>query len=449
LRRRVVRRSSRFGIIGALALMLAACAAPAAPAPTAAPAKPAEKSQPPAKPAAPAEKAAPAAKPADKAAAPAATGASDADWQKVVEAARNEKITIYGRLLSGPEGTQIAEAVKKDTGITVEFVAAAGSPSFSRIKEESKAGRPTADIYEGSQPWPSNIEREGYFVKMKDMGLPVFKEPASVWNVDPWFMSPDGYYLGTRFSDFESHIAINTRVIPLSDAPKNWAEYSADPRYVGKISWVDPKTTQDIGTIWARHGYVGKGLTLDDLWNIYNKQEPQLFPNPVDASGAVGRGEAGMSTSATGLLPALSAGAPVKLILFPEVPSVSLISGMGIIKDTPNMNAAKVFVNWVMSKQGMEVIARVNQNKTIRTDVPSGVNPGLNSEVLNNGKRGPSYALSAAQAELAGEVENAGVMRMLTEGASLADFKAAYDKFIKEWEAKKGGVQDKPTVLTE
>jgi iron(III) transport system substrate-binding protein len=420
--------------------MLAACAAPAVPPPTAAPAKPAEKA------AEPAQKSPPA---AEKAAAPPAAAPSDADWQKVVDAAKNEKITIYGRLLSGPEGTQIADAVKKDTGITVEFVAGAGSPMFSRIKEESKAGRPTADIYEGSQPWPSNIEREGYFLKLRDMGLPVFKEPASTWNVDPWFMSPDGFYIATRFSDYESHIAVNTRVIPLSDAPKNWAEFSSDPRYVGKLAWVDPKTTQDIGTVWARHGYTGKSMTLDDLWNIYNKQQVQLFPNPQDASAAIGRGEAGMSTSATGLLSAINAGAPVKLLLFPETPIVSQVSGMGIIKETPNVNAAKVFVNWVMSKQGMEVIAKVNQAKTIRKDVPSGVPDGMKSEVLNGGKKGPGYVLSAAQAELAGEVENAGVMRLLTEGASLADFKAAYDKFIKEWEAKKGGPQDKPTLLTE
>src|SRR5690349_19374257 len=80
-----------------------------------------------------AEKPAPAAeKPAEKAAA-----TTDAEWQKVVDAAKNEKVTIYGRLLSGPEGTEIAAAVKKDTGITVEFVAGAGSPMFSRIKEES------------------------------------------------------------------------------------------------------------------------------------------------------------------------------------------------------------------------------------------------------------------------------------------------------------------------
>jgi iron(III) transport system substrate-binding protein len=439
-------QSSRYGIIGALALVLAACAAPAAPAPTAAPAKPAEKSsQPPTKPAAPAEKAAP----TDKAAAPAASAGADAEWQKVVEAAKNEKITIYGRLLNGPEGTLIAEAAKKDTGISVEFVSGAGSPMFSRIKEESKAGRPTADIYEGSQPWPYNIEREGYFLKLRDMQLPVFKEPGNPWNVDPWFMSEDGYYIGTRFSDYETHFAINTNVIPLSDAPKNWAEFSSDPRFMGKISYVDPKTTQEIGTQWARHGYLGKSMTLDDLWNLYNKQQVQLLPNPQDASSAVGRGEAGMSPGASGLLSAINAGAPVKLLVFPETPIISQVSGMGIIKDTPNLNAAKVFVNWVMSKQGMEVIARVNQNRTLRKDVPSGVPAAMTSEVVAGGKRGPVYVLNAAQAELAGAVENAGVMRMLTEGASLADFKAAYDKFIKEWEAKKGGPQDKPTEATD
>ena len=40
-------------------------------------------------------------------------------------------------------------------------------------------------------------------------------------------------------------------------------------------------------------------------------------------------------------------------------------------------------------------------------------------------------------------------MRMLTDGASLVDFKAAYDKFIKDWEAKKGGPQDAPLKARE
>lgn len=412
------------------AMTLSACAAPAAPAPTSAPAKPAEKA------------AAPAAEPA--------SAGTDAEWQKIVDAGKKEgKLTIYGRLLSGPEGTVIADAFKQETGISVEFVAGAGSPMFSRIKEESKAGRPTADIYQGAQPWPANIEREGYFVNIKNVPLPALKEPASAWVVDPWFMSPEGNYLATNFSDFESHIAINTRVIPPADFPKDWHDFATNPKFAGKISWVDPKTTQDIGAVWTRHGYVAKTMNLEDIWTMYAKQNLQLFPNPVDASSAVGRGEVGMSTGTTGLNSAVEAGAPVKLLLFPELPSVALIAGMGIVKDTPNMNAALVFVNWVMSKPGMEVIARNNQVRPVRRDVPTGVPAGLRAEVIGGGKRGPSYAISAAQAAFAGEVEAAGVMRPLTEGVSLEEFKSKYEAFLKDWEAKRGGPQDKPIIVTD
>lgn len=434
-----MRLGRAFASLTSLTMLVAACAAPAAPPPTTAPAPKApaaEKS---------AEKPAQAAAPQAPAAGAAAS--ADAEWQKIVDAGKQEgNVTIYGRLLSGPEGTLIAEEFKKKYGISVEFVAAAGSPSFQRIKEETKAGRPTADIYEGAQPWPGNVEREGFFMNLKDVKLPSLQEPESVWLLDPWFMSPEKNYLASRYSAWPSHISVNTSVIPEADIPKSWAEYATNPKYKGKISWVDPKTTQDIGSIWSRHGYVGKTLTIEHVWNIYAKQDPQLFPNPVDASTAIGRGEAGLGTSSTGLAGALEAGAPVKLVVFPDTPLVELVSGMGIIKDTPHRNAALVFINWAMSKEGMQFIVKVNKNRPIRSDVESGVPAAATPIVAGGGKRGPEYVSSAAHARLAGELEAAGVMRKLVEGVSLEEFKSAYETFIKEWEAKEGGPQDKPVV---
>ncbi|MFN0071813.1 MAG: ABC transporter substrate-binding protein [Chloroflexota bacterium] len=414
-----MKATSLVGLVLAFVLIGSACSAPAAPAPTAAP---------------------------SAAKAPGQAPAADAEWDRIVAAAKQEgTVTIYGRLLSGPEGTVLAEAFKQQFGITVEFVAGAGSPMFTRIKEEKASGRPTADLYEGSQPWPGNIERAGYFENLKDKPIPSLKDPESVWLTDPWFMSAEKNYLSTRFSDYLAHVAVNTRVVPESEMPRSWEALATDPRYKGKIGWVDPKTTQDIGTVWARHGYVGKGLTLEHLWSIYNIQSPQLFANPVEATTAIGRGEAGLGTGATSsLAPSVSAGAPVKLLLFPETPIVSQGSGIGIIKDSPHMNAALVFINWVMSKDGMDLIARTNQARTIRKDVHPGIPENMKSEVVGGGARGPEFLLSAEQAALAGEVESAGVMRMLTDGASLADFKAAYEKFLKDWEGKNGGPRDAP-----
>ena len=51
------------------------------------------------------------------------------DWDKIVEAGKQEgKVLIYGALLGGPEGPAITEEFRKQTGITVDFVAGAGSP---------------------------------------------------------------------------------------------------------------------------------------------------------------------------------------------------------------------------------------------------------------------------------------------------------------------------------
>ena len=226
---------------------------------------------------------------------------------------------------------------------------------FSRLKK-AESRRPTADLYEGSQPWPGNIEREGYFVNLKDKPIPSLKDPDNVWLVDPWFMSPEKNYLGTRFGDYLAHIAVNTRRDTGIRSTQELERVRNGLALQGEDRLGRSKTTQDIGTVWARHGYTGKGLTIEHLWSIYNVQNPQLFANPVEATTAIGRGEVGLGTGATSSLsPAVKAGAPVKLVLFPDTPIVSQGSGIGIVKDTPNMNAALVFMNWVMSKEGMDL----------------------------------------------------------------------------------------------
>src|SRR5688500_18472680 len=110
-----VKPPSFAGVMLVAMVIGAACSAPAAPAPTAAPA---------AQKAAPASADKPAAPAAEKAAAPATGAAADAEWERIVEAGKKEgRVTIYGRLLSGPEGTILAEAFKQKYGITVEFIA--------------------------------------------------------------------------------------------------------------------------------------------------------------------------------------------------------------------------------------------------------------------------------------------------------------------------------------
>src|SRR4051794_17999748 len=109
----------------------------------------------------------------------------DPEWQKVIDAAKQEgSVLVYGSgFLRGVEGTQIEQEFQRIYGISVDNVDAAGSPSFQRLREETNAGVPSADIFLGSPPWPATVEQEGYFTPLPDKPLPVLKEPKTVWKV--------------------------------------------------------------------------------------------------------------------------------------------------------------------------------------------------------------------------------------------------------------------------
>ena len=66
-------------------------------------------------------------------------------------------------------------------------------------------------------------------------------------------------------------------------------------------------------------------------------------------------------------------GFPVKSIYRLSDASGSLSAGSGgliaLVNNAPHPNAARVFVNWVASKEGLELMARAQLNATTRNDI--------------------------------------------------------------------------------
>ncbi len=215
----------------------------------------------------------------------------DPAWQQIVEAAKREgSVLVYGSVLQGAEGTAIAEEFKKATGVTIDVVeAASGAPLAQRIRTEVQAGQPTADIFSGGSIFVHQVKREGFFTPIKDQPLPIFKEPATVWRLHPLAMSADGDIQIFRTSgQYEGHIVVNTNLLPEADYPKSYHELSIDPKYKGKIVYVDPKITGEAAARYVVYGYVGNIWPLRDFWSLYNNQSMFLFPGPSDP-GAVRR----------------------------------------------------------------------------------------------------------------------------------------------------------------
>ena len=75
----------------------------------------------------------------------------EAEWQKVVEAARREgKATIYTWGYIGDTGTQIKNAFKSRYGVDLDIVTGRGAEFTERLKTEKRIGNMIADLTQGA-----------------------------------------------------------------------------------------------------------------------------------------------------------------------------------------------------------------------------------------------------------------------------------------------------------
>lgn len=273
--------------------------------------------------------------------------------QSLIDAAKKEgSVVVYTANILEQE-TPFVEAFQKRFGIKVELERRIGGQLHEKVVTEAEAKKLRADILEYSdvslllrvrnllvEHTPPTDAR--YPEKTKKKGL----------------MYPDTVYLyGPVY---------NSAVIPEKDAPKSWADLK-DPKYKGKLALVIAGSG---GTSWATVLFQRQTFGLD-YWKALAEQKPKLFTG----------GSALVNTLASGENPvavlhdvvakgAIQQGAPVKIVYPPEgivmIPQV-----MSVVKDAPHPNAARLWANWKLSREGQGVWVNTVGGFSARSDMPS------------------------------------------------------------------------------
>jgi iron(III) transport system substrate-binding protein len=379
------------------------------------------------------------------------TGVS-AEWQKVLDAARKEgKVLVYAERFTGPEGTLINTEIQQRYGITVDIISATGAQLVPRYQQEVKAGQPSADFMEGSPTTLTALRAEETFVPLKDKPLPVLAEPASVWLTGPTFFGDAMDVMVSRLGKMEGHYILNTRMVASGEEPKTFQELATDPRFKGKIAWLDPRASAAVTSFLMQHSYATDNITLGEIWSLYQVQQVTTLARSGDQEAAVGRGEVplGLGLGSDRILSLAEADAPVKIMAFPERPLVSQPAMMGVTKTAQNPNAALVFMNWLMSKDGQDFVKKLKKNDDgIRRDVPSYLPDLLKGQVVGGGKKGPITLLSVDQSRLGNALHAAEIVQQLTAGISQAEFESKIRAFWADYEQKNNGGQPIKNAVT-
>lgn len=381
-------------------------------------------------------------------AAPAAQS-TDSEWQKILAAGRTEgQVLLYGNVFSSTQASQVSDRFKAATGIQLDTIALLGGPATTRIREEQKIGK-GPDLLEATGGWVETFGQPGSYVPLKTKPLPVWAEPESSWYVHPGYKSPDDWqYVLSRLKPRTGHLVVNTKLLAEADYPRTYRQLATDPKYRSKIAYLDPAATSGGATEFADYVYVAKAASAGDYWGMIANQDTLLLKESGANQVAVAQGQRaiGMPIADDAILDLIQAGAPAKHLYLPGVPHSAQTGEMGILSTAQHPNAAMVFVNWFLSKEGQAAVGPILQVASIRRDVPSSVPDVLLGEVIDGGES-KLFTERALQTQFAGDLQQSGVLRGLIDGTGQDEFVANYTKFVQGWEARYGGPQDQPLYL--
>jgi iron(III) transport system substrate-binding protein len=292
--------------------------------------------------------------------------AGPAEWDKLIDAAKKEgKVTV-----SMPASTelkkQIDDQFSKRYGVEVEVFTARGT-GVRRIADEFKAGVRHFDLHVGGGSTIIPSMNEGILDPIEPwLALPEVKDPKQWWGGHLWIDNAKRFIYSFQ-AFLPQTIWYNTDLVKPSEI-RSFDDF-LNPKWKGKIGFLDPRTRGGGDANWSYFWQVKgeeylKNLTAQDL---YLGPDQRLLGESLAKGGVA----VVIGLSYYTYAPFLKAGLPIKpLPTLKEGTYGTTGSGnLAVIKAPAHPNSTKLFVNWLLSREGQEIVSRALGQATRRLDV--------------------------------------------------------------------------------
>ncbi|SHI27478.1 ABC transporter substrate-binding protein [Pollutimonas bauzanensis] len=262
----------------------------------------------------------------------AAAGAAFGGAGLIAAAEKEGKLVLYTANQLESEQDLVAAFNKRFPNVKVEIVRAPGSRLATRIETEVAANKLTADV-----------------IDMSDRGL-----VASFQEVFADYAPPNANLYPAKTKDLKNlwpktswGFVIAYNVPSGVEPPKSWKDL-ADSKYEGKVGIV---VANSGGSTWTRAMFERQELG-EDYWARLAANKPVLYPSGAPAASGIVRGEVllgGVQSNA--VIPSIKKGSPLKVVYPPEgIPVTTSVAG--VVKTAAHPNAARLYMNWVLSQEG-------------------------------------------------------------------------------------------------
>ena len=293
-----------------------------------------------------------------------------AEWDKSVEAAKNEAKIVIAIPPVNELRKELEIVLKQKFGIEAELLAAPGPKNASRIAAKKKAGVNYFDAIICGTGTASGLTHDGMLEPMESFWiLPEVKDPKQWFGGHVWEDNlSTNRFLYSFLADVSTQNAWFNSTLAKADDFRSFDDY-LQPRWKAKIGFSDPRVPSSGQGIWSFMWEI-KG---EEFLKKLVQQELFLTRDLRQLADALAKGKVAVAfgLGRSPVDPYVGAGLPLKPVPTPKegLPSSNGFGVLGVIKNPPHPNATKVFVNWFLSKEGQEWYSKILENGTRRLDV--------------------------------------------------------------------------------
>ena len=224
--------------------------------------------------------------------------------------------------------------------IKTSYVRLQAGALYSRLLAERQGESYLADVFQiGDVGLVMDFQKRGGYARYVSPEMAAYKAEYK--------STPEGYWTWAVL--MPAGLAYNPNVTPEAEAPKDWNDL-LDPKWQNVVSMKSANSGMQHVT-W----YMIKEHVAPDYWDEFAELKPRAFDSMVQQFDRLVNGEdkVAMTAQYAAYLEYKAKGAPIAFV----APSSGLPSGpevVGVVKEAPHPNAARLFLDWYLSTEGQK-----------------------------------------------------------------------------------------------
>ena len=316
------------------------------------------------------------------------------EWEKTVKAAEQEGQVVLYSLSEIGEAISNSGFQKKFPKIKISVVSARGGEHVSRVMAERRAGKFLADVGNLGNTSPYTLYQSKALDPIASAYiLPEVRDESKWWQGKQHFIDPEGKYILVYVGAPLFLVGYNTKLVNPGGFKSYWD--MLDPKWKGKIVVFNPKAGGFAATR-DRFFYHNPELGPPFLRRLFGEMAPTLYARYPQGEDWLATGKYSLCLCRhQSISEAKSQGLPVDLMepeQFKEGVGVETrAKTMVLMNQAPHPNAAKVFLNWFLSREGQSDFQKTagkyldaGAEASLRSDIPKDdvprrnrLNPGV------------------------------------------------------------------------